>query len=364
MSEVVSNATRDAVMQRQTDFHHANKANLYLANKGDYGNQSVTPWVGNASSNNKSLMNLSRWQQYDGHILDFKDNEMLAEMWFFADDSSFGSMSLADQQRLIRYGMARTSAFSHTSYVMALEWQEGFSASRITQLGSFTADHNPWDRLLSVHSTTLSNWQFAADDWPTFIATQAGNSATAVTVNNYGLTIRSQDTLPHIDEEYGILIGDVNNTLRGNLWANLASGAAGGGTGSGLESLQRFLEQSGLPFQSMSPNNSLVSQRGSARFALAEADHHYLIYHQSGSSLNVDLTGSNLMAQWFNPRDPNGNLGTPFAVSAGNDVLFTPPNGLEDWVLWITDGTNLNAQVTHPTGNAQLIQQFVGNSDK
>ena len=122
-------------------------------------------------------MDLSRWGTYDGYVRTFKDNEMLAEMWFFADDSNFGSLPLDDQQRLIRYGMARTSAFSNTMYVLALEWQEGFSETRINQLGSFAAAHNPWERALSVHSLNGSNWEFAGQEWPTFVATQVGNSA-------------------------------------------------------------------------------------------------------------------------------------------------------------------------------------------
>ena len=208
MSEAINDADRNAIMQRQRDFHDANKANIYIANKNDYsnyGSRSVTPWVGTAGSNDKDRMDLSRWQQYDGYIRDFKNNEMLAELWFFADDSNFGSLPLDDQQRLIRYSMARTSAFSHTSYVLALEWQEGFSSTRINQLGTYAQQYNPWERMLSVHSTTNSNWAFAGQDWPTFIATQAGNTAVASDVNAYGLTIRSQDTIPHVDEEYGIL---------------------------------------------------------------------------------------------------------------------------------------------------------------
>lgn len=61
-------------------------------------------------------------------------------------------------------------------YVMALEWQEGFSSDRINQLGSFTDECNPWDRLLSVHSASGSNWVFGGEDWPSFIATQVGDS--------------------------------------------------------------------------------------------------------------------------------------------------------------------------------------------
>lgn len=362
MSEVVSDSDRTAILAAQRDFHDSNKANIYLANKGDYSNLSVTPWVGSAASNNKTLMDLTRWDRYDDHILEMKENGMLAEMWFFADDSSFGSMSLADQQRLIRYSMARTSAFSHTMYVMALEWEEGFSQTRINELGSFTKAHNPWERLLSVHSGSNANWSYAGQDWPSFIATQRGNSALASQVNSYGITIRTQDTLPHIDEEYGILTQNADGRLRHNLWANLASGAAGGGTGSDLKAMQRFMRQSGMPFQRMVPDNSLVTLGGDQSFALAEAGHHYMVFSVL-TSFDLNVTGSGLTGQWFNSRDPNANLTAPFAVTAGLNTFVPPPLTPvfgEDWILWITDGTNLNAGVTHPTSDAaSLIQQLV-----
>ena len=46
MSETLTDAERSAIIARQRDFHDANKANIYIANKGDYGSRSVTPWLG------------------------------------------------------------------------------------------------------------------------------------------------------------------------------------------------------------------------------------------------------------------------------------------------------------------------------
>ncbi len=75
----------------------------------------------------------------------------------------------------------------------------------------------------------------------------------------------------------------------------------------------------------------------------------------------MSLTGTNLEAQWFNSRDPNATLDAPFAVTAGLQT-FVPPAPVfgDDWILWVTDGTNLNDGVTHPTSDAaSLIQQLV-----
>ena len=166
MSEKTTDSQRNAIISRQTGFHSANKANIYFANKGDYGSQSVTPWLGSANSNDKSRMDLARWKDYDDHILRFGQNGMIAEMWFFADDSGFGNLSQADRNRLIRYAMARTSAFSHTMYVLVLEWQEGWSTSEVNATGNYFQTVNPWDRLVSVHSTEGRPWRYGRQSWP------------------------------------------------------------------------------------------------------------------------------------------------------------------------------------------------------
>jgi hypothetical protein len=105
MSETTTDMQRDVTIRRHRDFHSANKVNIYLANKGDYGGQSVTPWIGNTKSNDKTRMELARWNKYDEYIRRFKDNKMIAEIWFFADDSGFGKLAQAEKNRLFRYAM-------------------------------------------------------------------------------------------------------------------------------------------------------------------------------------------------------------------------------------------------------------------
>ncbi|MCA9649913.1 MAG: DUF5060 domain-containing protein [Myxococcales bacterium] len=360
MSEDVSDMDRAAILSRQADFHTANKANLYFANVGDYGGDAVTPWVGAAGASDRSRMDLGRWALYDGYLRELKDAGLLAEMWFFADDSAFGDgagFSLDDHQRLLRYAMARSSAFPHTAYVIALEWQEGFSQGRIEELGQWLAAHDPWERLLSVHSLTGSSWAFAGSSWPGFVATQAGNSTPATEVNAYGISIRSQDDLPHLDEEFGILGGDVDDELRARTWANLASGAAGGGTGSGLAAMQSFLASSRMPFQSMEPHNELVTAGGSTRYCLAEPGHHYLVY-STGGGFDLVVEGTGLEASWFDPRDAGAARTEAGPVAAGN-VHLEPPGG-DDWVLYVGDGTGLNDGITHPSPGLEVIVIEVG----
>lgn len=357
MSEMISNAERDAVIVRNRDFHAANKINVYFANLGDYRGLSVTPWVGTKTSNDKTKMNLARWKLYDQYIRRFKDAGMIAEMWFFADDSNFGGLSDTEKNRLYRYAMARTSSFSHTMYVIALEWEEGWSRASVRRSGGFIQAHNPWRRLLSVHSIGTF-WAFSGESWASFVASQSGNDANPYRVNPAAIALRMKEKIPHIGEEFGHLMSDNDDRLRANLWANFLGGAAGGGTGSDLKALQRFISQTRVPFQRMTPANHLAKGGGYTRFVLSELDHHYVVY-SLGVAVQLKITGAGLTGRWFNPRDPNAVLGEAFRVSPGPQS-FTPPHSDDrDWVLWISDGRNLNRGMVRPSTGATLTQEVV-----
>lgn len=376
MSETTTDAQRDNIVARQRDFHTVNKINIYFANKGDYKGQSVTPWYGTAKNNDKTRMDLVRWKKYDEYVRLFKEQKMIAEIWFFADDSGFGELSAADKNRLFRYTMARTSAFSHTMYVIALEWAEGWSSTSVTASGNYIQAHNPWRRLLSVHNIQPKSWSnlisvffdhfypvrkylewgFPGQGWVTFIATQGGNSLDSSEINKLAINISNNEDIPHIDEEFGLLEKDSDKRLRVNMWANFCGGAAGGGTGSDIKAFMRFLSQSRVPFQRMHNANSLV-EGGNTRFCLAEIGYHYVVYSQTGD-ITLKVNGSGLKGRWFNPRDQNASLGVPFNVSLGSQA-FTPPDIMLDWVLWITDGSNLNSGIIHPSTGADLTQEIV-----
>jgi Putative collagen-binding domain of a collagenase len=302
-------------------------------------------------------MDLARWKLYDQYIRSFKNERMFAQLWFFADDSRFGRLTQAEKNRLFRYAMARTSAFSHTLYVIVLEWEEGWSSSSVNQSGHFIQTHNPWGRPLSVHSTG-AGWAFSGQSWATFIASQPGNGAQPHAVNRQTILLQQRENIPHVAEEFGFLQRDNDARLRGNLWASFMGGAAGSGTGSDLKAFQRFLSQTRVPFQPMVPANGLVEGGGLTHFVRAEKNHHYAVYTRSGT-FRLDVTGGKLSGQWFNPRDPDANLGSPFRVATGEQTFTPPSDTTSDWVLWITDGSNLNRGVTHPPPKAPHSQEVI-----
>lgn len=366
LGEETTDAQRDAIIARQRDFHDSNKYMFYMSNHSDasddYG-EYVTPWVGNHLSSDKSRMDLARWRLYDEYLRRMKDNGLLAYMSIFEDGKpgNYGDLPESDRNRLLRYVMARTSAYSHLWYVLCFEWQEAWTREEVNRAGAYLQAHNPWKRLVSVHDWGFRPWAFEDQSWPTYIPSQGGNQQTELKdvsmINSYAISLR-RHPLPHLYDELGLLVSHSDRILRAKMWAAFCGGAAGVGTGSEIKAFQRFLAQSRIPFQRMAPSNGSVEEGGATRFCLAEAGHHYVVYSTSGS-FTLATSGTGLKGYWFNPRDVNASLGATFNVTTGTNT-FTPSDTSKDWVLWVTDGTHLNSGVTHSSGGAKVTQVAVG----
>ncbi len=362
LGEETTDAQRDAIIARQRNFHDANKYMFYLSNHSDASSnfkEYVTPWPGSAAGSDKKQMDLARWKRYDEYLRRMKDNGLLAYMSIFEDGKpgNYGDLPEPDRNRLLRYVMARTSAYSHLWYVLCFEWQEAWTRDEVNRAGTYLQAHNPWKRLISVHDWAFAPWAFAGQSWTTYVAAQCGNDETDLgKINRYVTSLRSH-ALPVLADEFGSLTADSIANQRSKLWAAFCGGAAGVGTGSELKAFQRFLAQSRVPFQRMEPAHGAVEGRAATRFCLAEDGHHYVIYSTSGS-FKLTTNGTGLKGCWFNPRDVNGSLSTVFNVTPGTST-FTPPEASKDWVLWITDGMHLNRGVTHPSTGATITQVVV-----
>ena len=372
MSEKISDLDRAKILKRQRDYHKANKINIYIANKGDYNGISTIPWAKNKSGFDLSIMDIATWTRFDKDIMEIKKSGMFAELWFFADDSGFGKLDQEDKNRLFRYAMARTSAFSNTLFIIALEWQEGWSRVSLRESGRYLQGHNPWGRMISVHSIPsmapdsirsflsiiykkiFKGIKYSDETWADFIASQAGNDAIPKEVNSLAVDISRTETIPHISEEFGELRKNGDLRLMRNVWANFCGGAAGGGTGDYIASFMRFLQLSRIPFQRMKPMNELLKHGGETAFCLAELGHHYLVYCQ-GREIQINVRGDGLIGYWYKPTNSNASLQGPFLVQAGTR-RFQAPESLDDWVLWITDGSNLNSVRLYPPDGGVVVK--------
>lgn len=326
LSEKLTDANRQAMLNRHIGMK-LNKMNVYYANRGDYASVSTTPWVGTAAANDKTRFDLARWRVYDQWIVKLRGAGMVAHMWFFADDSNFGNLPDADRQRLIKYAMARHSAYVHTMYILALEWQEGWTTTEVNNHANYIHQNNPWARLVSVHGTT-GDFSYPTAAWADYMDLQAGNSASHSGVNAIGVRNHGRAAKPVIQEEHGL--GEETTINRQRAWAAFTGGAASVGSGAFLTHLAKF---AGLvDFERMVPNNSLAST-GNA-YGLAEAGRAYVLYAHSGGRVGVNLSGvtGTFVAEWYDPR--TGAFQATTAATGGGVRYYQTPTAA-DWVLYL-----------------------------
>jgi uncharacterized protein DUF5060/collagenase-like protein with putative collagen-binding domain len=325
-SEKLTDSNRQAMLSRHLGMK-LNKMNVYIANKSDYTYWPTTPWLGTASSNDKRRFDLKRWRTYDQWVVKLRNAGLVAQLWFFADDSSFGSLADADRQRLIRYAMARTSGYVNTSYTLCLEWQEGWTSTEVNSHANYIQQWNPWARMVSVHGTT-GNFSFPTASWADYMDIQSGNSSGFSTIHTIGLANRALAAKPLINEEF--TRGSEDTLGRQKAWAAFTAGAAGSGTGAYLKHLATLIQR--VAFHRMDPADALV--RSGSAYVLAEKGQAYVAYLYNGGTMSLDLTGTSgsFVVEWFDPR--GGTFRSATAVTGGAPRSFTAP-GSGDWTLFV-----------------------------
>lgn len=330
LSERWSDTQREELVEHQLSLG-INKINIYLANKGDYNGIATTPWLGNSSYNVKSRFDLQWWHQYETWIERLRDEGVIAHLWFFADDSGFAQLTTSERELLVTYGMARLSGYVNTIFTLALEWQESFTVSEIRKTGLLAQDNNPWQRLISVHGTSVtSNIEessiFFDEDWLDFIEIQTG-FVEHHKINQLGTYFRELHNKPVLLEEFSF--GNNNDEQRINTWSALLTAPAGIGTGSGLKAVSNFLAL--VDITAFAPVKDLVAT-GNA-YAATSHDGQVIIYvYRKGPVLFSSGKISVSKARWFNPREGRYEK-TAFKLNTEEPLL--PPTN-QDWVLLIT----------------------------
>jgi hypothetical protein len=325
-SEQLTDTQRQAFLDRHRGMK-LNKINVYLANWNDYNGVATTPWVGSAGTNDKQRFDLARWRMFERWVRQMRDSGVVSHLWYFADDSGFGELPDADRQLLIRYGMARLSGYVNTMFVVALEWQEGWSSGEVGTFMSYLQAQNPWARLASVHGVT-GDFSFPSAAWADYMDTQAGNEAGHASVHSHGLRNRAFAAKPLIQEELGL--GNEDTAHRQKAWAAFTAGAAGSGTGAFLAPLATFAAQ--VDFERMDPSDALALSANA--YVLAERGVAYVLYLHDGGTVRLDLRGvsGTFDARWYDPRA--GTFRSAGSVAGGQERSFTAP-AAGDWTLYV-----------------------------
>lgn len=345
LSEKLTDTNRQAMLDRHRGMK-LNKINVYLANRGDYNSVSTTPWVGSAASPDRQRFDLARWRMYERWVVNLRNAGMLAHLWFFADDSGFGDLPEADRKLLVEYAMARLSGYVNTMFVLALEWQEGWTTTEVGTHMSYLHSQNPWARMATVHGVP-GDFSFPTAAWADYMDTQAGNEVGHAAVHSHGLRNRGFAVKPVLQEEFGL--GSEDTAHRQKAWAAFTAGAAGSGTGAFLKHLATFVEQ--VDFEKMDPAGELALS-GNA-YVLAEKGAAYVFYLYNGGTLRADLrnVSGTFEARWYDPR--TGVFSSAGSVSGGAERSFAAPAG-GDWVLHLRKTSGTGAAVTPPPPPSNL----------
>ncbi|HSK76605.1 MAG TPA: DUF5060 domain-containing protein [Thermoanaerobaculia bacterium] len=338
-SEKLTDTNRQAMLDRHRGMK-LNKMAVYLANRGDYSSVSTTPWVGTAASPDRQRFDLARWRMFERWVVNLRNAGMLADLWFFADDSGFGDLPDADRKLLVEYAMARLSGYVNTTFVLALEWQEGWTTTEVGTHMSYLHTQNPWARMATVHGVP-GDFSFPTAAWADYMDTQAGNEVGHAAVHSHGLRNRGFAVKPLIQEEFGL--GSEDTAHRQKAWAAFTAGAAGSGTGAFLKPLATFVEQ--IDFEKMDPANALALS-GNA-YVLAEKGAAYVFYLYNGGTLRADLrnVSGTFEARWYDPR--TGVFSSAGSATGGVEKSFTAPAG-GDWVLHLRKTSGTGAAVLSP----------------
>ena len=326
-SEVWTEADRRALLDRAAAVS-ANKVAIYLADQGDFSSQwPTTPWLGSAGGNDKTRFDLARWKTYEQWTVQMRTEGFGAQFFFYADNSSFGSLALADRQRLIRYAMARLSGYANTYFIVTLEWDEGWTVADVDACAEYLHAKNPWKRPVSVHCLP-GVFDFPDRAWADYMPIQSGNGSQYSTVHSRNLASRAQAVKPAIDEEFSF--GAEDTLGRQETWAAFTAGVGGVGTGIFMTQLLAFL--AAIDVERMGPDDALVLS-GTA-LVLSERGRQYVAYLPVGGTVTLDLshTSGSFQARWFNPS--TGVFQSPLTVTAGATLAMTAPAS-GDWTLYL-----------------------------
>jgi len=323
----------DADRRFGLDYWHTmdlNKMSIYLYNANDFsGTEPTSPWLGSCpDACDRTRFDLAHWQTFETWTRTLRDEGIFAELWFFADNSGVGGFSIADRQRLIRYGMARLSAYVNTMFLVTAEWEEGFSTTELAASADTMQAFNTWRRPCSTHCLP-GPFDFPDASWADYMSTQSSITGNYSGNHNAALANRLLAAKPSLSEEFAQ--GFESGLSRIKAWSVFTAGQAGTGTGAYLKRLNTFVRE--VPFYKMDPADALILA-GQA-YCLAEPGYNYVLYLPFGGSVTLNLVGAtgSFEAQWFDPQF--GGWSSAGTVVGGGTPSFVGPHGDNDMVLWL-----------------------------
>jgi Protein of unknown function (DUF4038)/Domain of unknown function (DUF5060) len=242
----------------------------YYAPYGD-----TQPFNGGATTPNHDAINLNHWRKFDEVVnklyatTDLEGSRMLAEIILFKDralgtnpdgtpindnNRTFGTA--AQDDRYLKYAVARYAAFTNVMWCLSNEWQIARNDSAYwTSRAATLLGNDPWmfdashtmQRATSIHPHNEARFSFAAATWPAQDVLQwsVGHGDCVPTTNpcvnsdewaNFSITNNLVDNRPVFNDEYGYINSKLNGSCanvftpddqRRGMWAIAVAGGYG-----------------------------------------------------------------------------------------------------------------------------------------
>lgn len=359
-----------------------------VANSRQYGMNKirmlVQPWGGTAESSlsyhpdafpfagsNHDQLDLAYWQALDRVVQYLDIHGMIADLILFTDaETAFGTQ--AQDERFVRYVLARYAAFPHVIWCLSNEWEyTGKNKGYWDRIGAIVRAEDRWMaqgdalRPLSIHNKTGGasggTFSFFDSTWPTYAIIQWGIRNKRYTYGDgWGNASILQNTghgMPVANDEYGYIdpatLSRTNH--RGALWgigvaggygsagdARTFSDGPGGAPGDPYRTATwhdapeyqdilhyvNFWTTRGIRYWEMSAQNDLV-RYGTRVYVLGASKREYVVYAAVGGAFKVAIpSGRTYRVTGYNPREGRsfdmGTISGPakWNMPAGEDVVL------------------------------------------
>ena len=341
---------------------------------------------------------VAHWQTADRVVRFLAERDVMADLIVFPYRRKQSDVAtLAQDERYLRYALARFAAFPNVQWCLVNEWN--YSVLPIEywkKMGALARAEDPWGaegkflRALSIHQQTRPDWNFAEETWTTHRILQLGvrNRGTSEKVGNewaaapdgvkrftfgddwgnHSIVRNWTGAQPVVNDEYGY-IGEPQDDSAGakrggkevrftrekhrrTMWGICVGGGyAATGDKNDTDRGRPYVSAAWQDVPEYGDIRQLIEfftargveywkmsphnelAKGTRVYALAELGRQYVVYAAAGGEFTVSLAAGRYTAQRFDPR--TGDLADLPEVTGGAAHSITLPDA-QDWVLWFS----------------------------
>jgi hypothetical protein len=362
-----------------------NKVRFFIHSLGfgpEHKHPSYYPPVFPFVNDNHDQIDVAYWQRVDEVVTYLANQGMVADLIIFMkpkvtdDELAFGTQ--AQDERYLRYIMARYAAFPNVIWCLSNEWEyTGRDKAYWDNMGEILRSEDPWIdqngslRLLSIHNTP-GDFSYFDSSWPVHaivqFAVHQGRFQNGDEWGNYSIVQDHGHEMPVVNDEFGYFEDEGSVTMTREKHRQAMWGIALGGgyssvgdarifnegpngeparvimTGNWHEApeygdIQRMVDfwtLQDIPYWRMTPQNALATD-GERVYVLADEGVDYVVYAAIGGEFTINVPSGTYRVTLFDPR-----LGTTTSladVTGGEATTLTLPDS-QDWVVRLSQSSS------------------------